>query len=205
MTQPTTGEPTYTDDDGVVRPGSQPMNSVVTPAVVNSAESAWADFAKANQMRNMFSAQNPNISDPYSPLESLIIDAFERFGNMSADTIDGDIKRILLRFANRIVEDIRIHPYSTINDLDYYKHIQDIRPIPDEIMIAGIAYHYAKWQSSARAAILYGEYQQTMHQILYHRKFGAGRIQMNTVDKDTRTQYSSPQRGISAPDVDDGS
>ncbi len=188
MSAPKTGEPVHTDEAGVERPGSHSLTETITPAVVKTVEAAWSDFVADNQQRNMYSAQNPHTSEPYSSLENLILDAFERFGNMDADSLDGNIKRILLRFANRIIEDYRIHPYGSHPDLDYYKSMAETRPIADEIMIAGLAYHYAKWQSSARAAVLYGEYTQTMNQILYHRKYGAGRIQMNTIDKPTNTK-----------------
>lgn len=190
MTNPITGEPTYDDEDGVTRPGSQDLTDVVTVSLARSAESLWKEHFKNNEHRNNYSGQNPHIAEPFSPLETLIEDAFQRFGNMSVDTLDGSIKRMLLRFANRIVEDIRIHPYGSTPDLDYYINLQDTRPIPDEIVLSGLAYHYSKWQSSTRTATFYTEYTQIMNQILYQRKFGSGKIQMNTVDKTSTTQES---------------
>lgn len=184
MGKPVTGEPTHIDDKNVERPGSQPQDSIVTPASMAETDQVWSDHYSDAQKQNMYSAQNPQISEPYSPLESLITDAFERFGNMSADTLDGNIKRIMLRYANKIIDDIRIHPYSSTPRLDYYTSQQETRPVPDEIMISGLTYHYAKWQDSAKSRLLYPEYIQTMNQLLYQHKYGSGKIQMNTVDKD---------------------
>ena len=185
MVKVTTGEPTHTDDAGKERPGSQGLNTVVTPKTVADTEALWAEHYANNKQRNSNSAQNPNISVPYSPLETLIEDAYLRFGNMTIDTIDPGVKMVLHRYSNKIVERIRIHPYSTLPDLDYYTSLQDTRPIPDEIMISGLAYHYAAWMKSDRAKELYADYVEATNQILYQRKFGSGRLQMNTVDKDT--------------------
>lgn len=194
MSRPETGEPTH-DDNGKERPGSQPLDSTVTPAVVSQADAAWKEHYADSKQRNAYSAQNPQTSEPYSPLETLITDAFERFGNMDASSMDSGLKRILLRFANRIIEDIRIHPYASLPDLDYYIDLQQTRPIPDEIMISGLAFHYAKWQDSSKARTLFAEYSQILNQILYQRKFGSGKIQMNTVDKPTETSSSIPEVG----------
>lgn len=105
-----------------------------------------------------------------------------RFGNQSIDTLDASVVFLLMRFANRIVEDIRFHPYSDLPDLDYYKSLTDTRPIPDEIMISGLAFHYAKWKHSERAKLMLAEYTQALNQILYQRKFGSGKIQMAATD-----------------------
>lgn len=194
MTKPTTGEPTHTDDTGKERPGSQSLTATVTPAVIDSANAAWDEHYADSKVRNQYSAQNPHIAEPYSPLESLITDAFERFGNMDAQSIDNNIKRIMLRYANKIVEDIRIHPYASLPDLDYYTDLQQTRPIPDEIMISGLTFHYAKWQDSAKAKTFFAEYGQALNQILYQRKYGSGKIQMNTVDKPSATQSILPSK-----------
>jgi hypothetical protein len=186
MTRPVTGEPTHIDGDGKERPGSHSLTDTITVSVMSDADAAWAENVKDSKVRNMYSAQNPHLTEPYSPLETLIGDAFERYGNMSIDTLDAAVKRIMLRYANRIVEDMRIHPYGTMPDLDYYIHLQDTRPIPDEIMISGLAFHYAKWQKSSSASTFFAEYSQAMNQILYQRKYGSGKLQMNTVDKDPR-------------------
>lgn len=178
-----TGEPTYTDDNGVERPGSQSMTGVVNPTTVKAADAAWADHYADNQQRGRLSAQMPHITDPYSPLEHLINAAIQDFGNMSVDTIDGSLRLMLLRKANMIIEDVRVHPYGSLPDLNYYVSLQDTRPIPDIIMIAGLAYHYADWMKSKYAAKYERDYYKTLSLVLYQRKYGSGKIQMNTIDK----------------------
>lgn len=194
MTKPTTEEPTYEDEAGVERPGSQSLTAVITPSSVANAEAVWSEHYADNEHRNRYSAQNPQLTEPYSPLETLIEDAFSDFGNMSVDTLDGNVKRMFLRWANRIVEDMRIHPYFSIPDLDYFIHLQDMRPIPDTIMQLGLLYHYAKWQKSAGAATALIEYTKMTNQILYQRKYGSGKIQMNTVDKPSTVQSTTPTK-----------
>jgi len=194
MAEPTTGEPTHTDDTGVERPGSQSLTETITPAVVDSANALWKDHYASSKLRNGQSAQNPQVSTPYSPLENLITDAFERFGNMEAQSVDSNVKRIMLRYANKIVEDVRIHPYASLPDLDYYTSLQETRPIPDEIMISGLVYHYAKWMDSSKARTFFAEYGQALNQILYQRKYGSGKLQMNTVDKPSETQSLLPSK-----------
>ena len=178
-----TGEPTHTDDNGVERPGSQSLTGIVNPTTVKAADAAWSDHYADNQLRSRASAQLPHTGDPYSPLEQLINSAVADFGNMSVDTIDGSVRLILLRKANMIIEDVRLHPYGTIPDLDYYVSLQDTRPIPDAIMIAGLAYYYADWMKSKYAPKYERDYYRTLSLILYQRKYGSGKIQMNTIDK----------------------
>lgn len=192
MTRPTTEEPTHIDDAGVERPGSQPLRGVLTPTAVADADAAWAEHYADNKKRNNLSALHPELTEPYSPLETLIEDAYSDFGNMSVETLDGNVKRMLLRWANRIVEDMRIHPYFSIPDLDYYTSLQDTRPIPDVIMELGLHYHYAKWQKSTSAATALIEYTKMANQVLYQRKYGGGKIQMNTVDKPSVVQSTTP-------------
>lgn len=184
MATPKTGEPTHTDEDGKERPGAADLLGVVNPTTVKNAEGAWADNNADLKVRNRKSAQFPNVKDPHSPLSLLINEAIGLFGNMSTDTIPGSILMTLLRRANSIVEDVRIHPYTTLPDLDYYISFDDVRPIPDEIMIAGLLYHYSFWMKSDFVKNHYIQYQKTLGQILYQRKFGSGKIQMNTIDKE---------------------
>lgn len=186
MSRPVTDEPTYIDEEGVERPGSQSLTGIITAEIVKQANDQWLEHNKDSQVRNNYSGQSPHIAEPFSPLESLIDDAFMRYGNMSVETLDGSIKMMLLRLANKIVEDIRYHPYTATPDLDYYVSLQDTRPIPDEIMISGLAYHYAKWQRSTSTTTFFAEYTQALNQILYQRKFGSGTIQLNTVDKPSK-------------------
>lgn len=178
------GEPTHSDGAGNdYLPGSADLKTTITPAAVTAAEAAWKEHYATNQQSNRLSSQFPNQTDPYAPLTTLIDEGFMRYGNMNVDTIDGGIRQRMLRYANRIIEDIRIHPYSSTPALDYYVSIDDTRPIPDEIMISGLAYHYAKWMRSVDWRSFETDYRFMMNQILYQRKFGSGKIEMDTVDK----------------------
>lgn len=179
-----TGEPTHVDDAGATRPGAKELDGKVNPTTVKEIEATWKEHYADNQLRNHKSSQFPNLADPYSPLDSLITEAILRFGNMAPETVDGNVRLMLLRYANSIIEDIRAHPYGSLPDLDYYTSLSETRPIPDEIMISGLAFHYAKWNKSKETKIFFTEYQKTIGQILYQRKFGMGKIQMNTVDKE---------------------
>ena len=127
-------------------------------------------FAKS-KIRNSFSSQQPNIDEPFSNLESLINDALKNFGNLYIDSIDPGVKALLLGRANRIVEDMRAHPYYPLPDLDYYKSLTDKRPIPDEIMISGLLYHYARFMRDSEWKEREKEYYTTASQILYTRMF----------------------------------
>lgn len=187
-----TEEPVHIDELGVERPGSQSLTSVVTPTSIAKADAAWDEHYADSEVRNMQSSLSPHIIGPYSPLETLIENAFIDYGNMSVDTLDGTLKRMMLRWANRIVEHMRIHPYFSIPDLDYYTSLQDTRPIPDMIVELGILYHYAKWSKSTTAGAAMVEYMNMASQILYQRKYGKGKIQMNTVDKTSVVQGLIP-------------
>ena len=184
MPKLTTGEPTHEDADGKERPGSQDLKSVVNPELVSSADTAWASHSSDSKVRNNYSALDGNTSEPFSAIENLIVDAFQSYGNQSPATIPGDIKLILLRRSSRIIEDIRIHPYSSTPDIDYYRALTDVRPIPDVIVSAGLLYQYALWMSSPKAALYAADYYQILNSTLYQRKYGSGKIQMNTVDKE---------------------
>lgn len=182
MATPT--EPTYTDKDGKERPGAGSLVGVINPTTMAQRDAMWQEFYKELKNRNLDSSQFPNIRPDYAPLDSLINMAFQRFGNMSPDTIDGQVRMMMLGYANRIVEDIRIHPYSSIPDLDYYHSLTDWRPIADEIMISGLMFYYSLWMDSAKMPAARTLYYSTMNSILFQRKYGAGKIEMNTVDKD---------------------
>jgi len=186
MSAPKTNEPTHLDDDLKERPGSHDLKSDIRPDVVRTANDAWEEENKDSKLRNRRSSLNIHLSEPFSPLEDLMTDAYERFGNMDSDSMDASVKRIMLRYANLIVEDIRLHPYTSYPDLDYYTSLQDIRPIPDVIVLGGLAYHYAKWMDSTKSNTLGLEYMQTLNQVMYQRKYGSGKIEMNTVDKDDK-------------------
>lgn len=179
-----TGEPTHSDGAGDdYLPGSADLKSVISPASVKAADDAWTEHYKDNQQSDRLSSQNPNISDPYSPLNTMIESAYLRYGNMSVETLSGSVRHIMLGYANRIIEDIRSHPYGSLPALNYYTAITETRPIPDEIMISGLTSYYAKWMRSIDWRGIEAEYLKALNGILYQRKYGSGKPEMSTVDK----------------------
>ena len=176
-------EPTHTEDGTNYKPGASSLTADITPTSVNASNEAWATHYAENQQSNRNSSQFPNSQDPYSPLELLINDAIQRYGNMSSETIEGSTRMMMLRYANKIVEDVRAHPYTSLPALDYYVSISESRPIPDEIVISGLEYHYAKWMRFVGWETQKMEYHKTMNGILYQRKYGSGQPKMSTTDK----------------------
>lgn len=192
-------EPTHTDADGKDRPGSASLKQVINPSTARAAEAAWDENYTDLNLRKRKSAQAPNISQPYADLDDMITKAIQRFGNMSAQTVQGDVRLMMVGYANVIIEELRAHPYFSIPDLDYYISLNDKRPIPDEIMIAGLTYYYADWNDSNKAAKFGRAYYKNMNTILYQRKFGTGKIEMNTVDKDeVNHSYGKPEQPLTS-------
>ena len=118
--------PTH-DDNGKQRPGAVSLTDDITTDSIESSNSAWLEYFAKSKIRNSFSSQQPNIDEPFSNLESLINEALKNYGNLYIDSIDPGVKALLLGRANRIVEDMRAHPYYPLPDLDYYKSLTDKR------------------------------------------------------------------------------
>ena len=79
---------------------------------------------------------------------------------------------MMIELANRVVEDIRQHPYWVGGDIDYYQDTQERRPIPDLIMIDGLTAHYFIQQGSDKAMVFLQLYQANMTNILHDRSYG---------------------------------
>ena len=60
----------------------------------------------------------------FSPLEDLVRSALVRAGNFSPSRIDGEVMMMFIELANRVVEEVRRHPYWTGGDIDYYNDPQ---------------------------------------------------------------------------------
>ena len=88
--------------------------------------------------------------EKFSPLEDLVRSALVRAGNFSPSRIDGEVMMMMIELANRVVEDVRKHPYWNGGDLDYYNDPTEFRAIPDMIMIDGLTAHYLIQQGSER-------------------------------------------------------
>ena len=110
--------------------------------------------------------------EKYSPLEDLVRSALVRAGNFSPSRVDGEVMMLMIELANRVIEDLRQHPYWSGEDIDYYNDITEWRPIPDLIIIDGLSAHYFIQQGSEKAMIFLQLYQSNMSNILHERTQG---------------------------------
>ena len=127
---------------------------------------------------------SPQIANPYAPLEQLSLRALQRYGEMSASTVEGEVQLMFLEYANSVLEDIMAHPYWTKGvDIPYYLHQTDARPVPDVVMVAGLLARFASDQESKKAGFYAGEYYVKLNQILARLKFGVGaEFEMQQID-----------------------
>jgi len=183
MSVPITNEPTHTEIDPVTgatitRPGAVDLRADVTVDKIADADGVTAEFYSSAPKRNRASSMNPQIAEPYTPLQNLAYDALREYGEANPGTIDGDTSLLFLRLANKIIEDARMHPLYPMPDLDYYIALTDTRPIPDIIMIAGLQYYYALQQSSEKIKLKQPEYFSRLNSTLYNRLYGNGKIEI---------------------------
>ncbi len=153
------------------------------------------------------SQTNPHIIDSNAPLRTLSMQALRRFGDFNATTIDGDVLLMFLEFANIVIDDVRQHPYaprttysSTSGDttttatsmdvIEYYRSIEETRPINDQIIVSGLLAHYSLQQGSEKAEIYMPAYFKTMNQQLWRELNGNTKIQMRVVDDGTNPSNS---------------
>jgi hypothetical protein len=108
--------------------------------------------------------------EKFSPLEDLVRSSLVRAGNFSPSRIDGEVMMMMIELANRVVEDIRKHPYWNGGNLDYYNDPTEFRAIPDMIMIDGLVAHYLIQQGSEKAIMFLQLYQALMTDILLTRQ-----------------------------------
>jgi len=111
--------------------------------------------------------------------------ALRRFGEFSPGTVDGDVLLMFIEFANMIIDDVRMHPYHDGTDIDYYTSVDEARAIDDQIIIAGLLYHYSLQQGSDKLQIYMPLYQRALNQQLWRKYNGNTRIQMRVVDNGT--------------------
>lgn len=139
------------------------------------------------------STTNPQVRDSFSPLSTLSMQAIRRFGDFAPGAIDGDVSLMFLEFANLVLDDVRMHPYHDGSDLDYYQSIDEARPVPDPIMVAGLIYHYAMQQGSQKVEMYMPMYHNTLNQQMWYRVNGNTKIQMRIPDGGTNPENSSGQ------------
>ncbi|MEK9747194.1 MAG: hypothetical protein VW443_00485 [Pseudomonadales bacterium] len=181
-TKPKNTEPTHVDSDGVTRPGAADLRKTLTKELTNDIDGAWRDDLATKEKRNRYSGNSPHLSEPYSNLETLAMQALRRYGDMHPGTVDGEVMLMFLEFANMIIEDLRSHPYWENAEIDYYVHMQEWREVPDTIMVAGLLYHYSIQQQSNKIEAYGPLYFKTTNRVLYNRKYGSGKIQVQPWD-----------------------
>lgn len=136
------------------------------------------------------SSTNPHVRDNYSPLSTLAMQAIRRFGDFNPGTIDGDVMLMFLEFANLIIDDVRMHPYHQ-GELDYYISPDDVREIPDQVIVNGLLYHYAMQQGSEKLQLYMPMYHRSLNQQLWYKLNGNTPIRMRIVDDGTNPANSN--------------
>jgi len=127
-----------------------------------------------------------------SPLEYLTMSALRRFGDFHPASVDGEVMMMFLEFANQILDEVRGHPYwdhpadTAKVELDYYVHPSDIRPVNDNIMIAGLLFAYSVQQGSDKVAVYAPAYYRVMNSELWDR--------LNRTDNDGAGGFNTPIR-----------
>ena len=153
------------------------------------------------------SNSNPHISDKYSPLETLVLQALRRYGEFTPDTVDGDVMMMFIEFANQVVDDVRQHPYyddSIHEGLPYYVSASDRRPVPDGALKAGLLAYYAIQQQSPRMQTYLPLYHSTMNQQLWHQLNGNTQIRLRQVDGGTSSRGGPKTSAINGLDLKTG-
>jgi hypothetical protein len=128
--------------------------------------------------------------EKYSPLENLVRSALVRAGNFSPSRVDGEVMMLMIELANRVIEDVRQHPYWEGGDIDYYNDITEWRAIPDMIVIDGLTAHYFIQQGSDKAMIFLQLYQSSMSNILHDRSYGNKKYTRSITDGGSNHRYA---------------
>lgn len=142
-------------------------------------------------MANQKSVQKPYAAgkNSYSPLEDLVRSALTRAGNYSPSRIDGEVMMMMIELANRVVEEVRRHPYWTGGDIDYYNDPTEWRPINDLVMIDGLTAHYFIQQGSEKAMVFLQLYQANLTDTLLERDIGNKKLEFNIKDGGSNKRY----------------
>lgn len=179
----------YHNQGGSSSTGSSSTGSSSTSGSPTSTSTRKRFSPTRSTKSGEYSTQHPSQAqrENYSPLESLIQSALTRAGNFSPARIDGQVMNMMLELANRVIEDVRRHPYAK-DDIDYYTHQSETRPIPDMIMIDGLTAHYMIQQASEKAPLFLQIYQSNLSDILYQRLYGNIPLIQAITDRSSGTQ-----------------
>ena len=137
------------------------------------------------------SVQKPFVAgkEKFSPLEDLVRSALVRAGNFSPSRIDGEVMMMMIELANRVVEEVRKHPYWSGGDINYYNDPTESRDIPDMVMIDGLTAHYLLQQGSDKAMVFLQIYQSNLTDTLFTRTNGNKKIVVNIRDGGSNQRY----------------
>lgn len=136
------------------------------------------------------SDHNPHIKDGYSPLRTLLMQVLRKYGDYAPGTASGDTILLLMDLANTVIDEVRANPYWDGTRLDYYVAADDVRPVPDNIVKAGVSYYYAAQQNSSKTQLLAQEFLRTMNRELWYRLNGNTRISLIPTDGGSNPAYS---------------
>lgn len=125
-------------------------------------------------MAESVSPISPHIGDGLtSPLSVLTNRALRRYGEWNASTVDAETLSLFIDLANEIIDDVRGHPYwNNFPELEYYVSSEDVRPVPDPVMIAGLLAKFAVNQGSNKWEKYENDYYQRLNQHLYYGATG---------------------------------
>ena len=125
-------------------------------------------------MAESVSPISPHIGDGLtSSLSVLTNRALRRYGEWNASTVDAETQSLFIDLANEIVDDVRGHPYwNNFPELEYYVSSEDVRPVPDPVMIAGLLAKFAVNQGSNKWEKYENDYYQRLNQHLYYGATG---------------------------------
>lgn len=127
--------------------------------------------------------------EKFSPLEDLVRSALVRAGNFSPSRIDGEVMMMMIELGNRVIEDVRKHPYWEGGEIDYYNDPTENRSIPDIVMIDGLTAHYLLQQGSDKAMVFLQIYQSNLTDILWTRNYANKKISVNIKDGGSNPRY----------------
>lgn len=120
----------------------------------------------------------------YSPLRELAVRALRDLGDLSSDRADGDTLLSMIDYGNQVLELVMSCPYWEGGTLDYYKSLDDVRPVPDIVIKLGLMAFYADDEGDKKSNGKMRKFAIFMNRTLYRLKFGPGHIQHEFTVKD---------------------
>lgn len=118
-----------------------------------------------------------------SPLDHLTRRALALYGDFAIGTYDGDLQNVFIDLANRVLDEVNMHPYWQQPAVPYYIAATDVRPVPDTTMIDGLLAQYAIQQGAREKLQIYlPKSAQTLNRDLWRLLNGNTPLRMRPVD-----------------------